>query len=126
MGGPDPVGIGGLLPEVARVWGLEHAVEAARLAASWEGIVGPEVAGRCQPISLKGGVLRLRASSPAWAAELRYLGPEIARRINDALGKGLVKTVEASVGDPVHSGGKSAPSRARNAEGAERPGARPK
>ncbi|HLF70303.1 MAG TPA: DUF721 domain-containing protein [Actinomycetota bacterium] len=89
-----------LLNRVASKMGIERPAETARLFATWEAIVGPQIALRCQPTSLKEGVLRVRAQSPAWAAELRYLGPEVASRINAALGQKVVDQVKAWVPNP--------------------------
>lgn len=89
-----------LLNRVALKMGIERPAETARLFATWEAIVGPQIALRCQPTSLKEGVLRVKAQSPAWAAELRYLGPEVASRINTALGQTVVQQVKAWVPNP--------------------------
>lgn len=90
----EPVRIAGTLNAVARGWGIESPAETARIFASWEQIVGPEIAARCRPTSLKGGVLRVRTESAVWAAEFRYLSADVVRRINAELGKQIVKEVK--------------------------------
>lgn len=47
----------------------------------WEELVGPEIARHAQPRSLRGGVLVLTADQPAWATQLRYMGPELLARV---------------------------------------------
>lgn len=93
----DPVGIRSLLVELAAKFGIGDAAETVRLFAAWERIVGPQVASRCRPEVLKDGVLKVRTSSPAWAAEVKYLSAQIARRVNDEVGKELVREVKVSV-----------------------------
>lgn len=97
----EPAPLGGLLHTLARSWGISDPEETARLFAWWERIVGPEVAARCQPSSLKDGVLKVRTESSAWAWEMKYLSPEIVKRINDSLGKEIVKQVKPWVKPPV-------------------------
>jgi len=99
----DPARLKGTLSALARSWGLESPVETARIFSSWEQIVGPEVAARCRPTSLKGGVLKVRTESAVWASEFRYLSADVIRRINAELGKQLVTEikpwVKAGVGE---------------------------
>lgn len=90
----DPVRISGTLGALARSWGMDSPAETARLFASWERIVGPEVAARCTPTSLKGGVLKVRTDSSIWASEFRYLSADVVRRINSVLGQEIVRQVK--------------------------------
>lgn len=106
----EPAGIRRLLVELAGKWGIDHPAETVRLFVAWERIVGPEVAWRCEPVVLKSGVLKVRAESAAWAAELRYLGPEIARRVNQELGGELVKEVRITIGPRENPRGRPAAS----------------
>ncbi len=56
--------------------------------------MGPEVAARCRPTSLKGGLLKVRTESAVWASEFRYLSADVIRRINTTLGKQVVGEVK--------------------------------
>lgn len=77
--------------------------ETAQLFVAWAEIVGPEVAAKCKPTSLKDGVLKVKTESSAWAWELKYLSAEVVGRINKSLGKQVVTEikpwVKASVGE---------------------------
>lgn len=99
----DPTRIGGTLGALARSWGFESPIETARIFSAWAQIVGPEVAARCRPTSLKGGVLKVRTESAVWASEFRYLSADVIRRINAELGKEIVSEikpwVKAGVGE---------------------------
>lgn len=92
--GNEPTRIGGTLSSLAHGWGMENPAETARLFASWEQIVGPEVAARCRPTSLKGGVLKVRTESAVWASEFRYLSADVIARINSELGKPVIREVK--------------------------------
>lgn len=97
----EPTGIGGALSALATAWGMESPLESATIVATWGEIVGPEVAAKCRPTSLKAGVLRVRTDSPAWASEFRYLTAEVIRRINGQFGREVVKEVKPWVGPTV-------------------------
>lgn len=96
--------------------------------SAWPEIVGPAVAAHAEPTSLRDGVLRVRADSPAWATEIGYLVDEIRSRANAVTGRALVTEVRvwtgpgstlatAPPGDP--SGPSPAPARDRPDDPAE-------
>jgi hypothetical protein len=93
----DPEGMRDLVAKAVSSLGLGELATAGRLFRSWEEIVGPEVAARSQPLSLRDGVLRIQTDSPAWAAEVRYLAPELLRRTNAALGRELARELKVSL-----------------------------
>jgi predicted nucleic acid-binding Zn ribbon protein len=107
----DPAGLSELLIELAERLGIEHPAETSRLFSAWEAIVGDRVARRCDPVSLKDGVLKVRASTAAWAAELKYLAPEMVGRVNRELGRLVASEVQVFVGRP--GGSKKYPQRDR-------------
>lgn len=90
----DPAPIRAVLVELASGWGVERPLETAQIFARWEQVVGTELARRCRPTSLKGGVLRIRMESAVWASEIRYLGEEIIERINRAVGSNVVSELK--------------------------------
>jgi hypothetical protein len=94
---PDPEGMRDLVARAVSSLGLGDLAAAGRLFRSWEEIVGSEVAARSQPLSLRDGVLRIQTDSPAWAAEVRYLAPEVLRRANAALGRELARELKVSL-----------------------------
>ena len=87
-----------LLGSTAARAGLDDPVSTGAVWARWEEIVGSEVARHAEPTSLKRGVLRIRTESPVWATEIGYLGPEIKRQVNTALGRDLVTEVTVWTG----------------------------
>jgi hypothetical protein len=88
-----------LLPGAARRAGMgEEAIDAGRVFRRWRTVVGPQIADHAEPTSLRNGVLRVRADSPAWATEIGYLGGDIRVRVNDAAGRPLVAEVRVWTG----------------------------
>lgn len=101
----EPADIRSLLVELADRFGIPEALETVRVFSAWERIVGDQVASRCEPVMIKDGVLKVRASSAAWASELRYLSSDIARRVNQELGREMISEVVISLGDPAEQVG---------------------
>ncbi|MEA2485079.1 MAG: hypothetical protein QOD46_190 [Actinomycetota bacterium] len=87
-----------LLGDAGRQLGLPAAVETGMVWSRWTEIVGPAVAAHSEPSSLKTGVLRVRADSPAWATEIAYLGDQIKAAANRTVGIELVKEVRVWTG----------------------------
>jgi predicted nucleic acid-binding Zn ribbon protein len=78
--------------------GWETRVEAARVHTEWATIAGEQLARHTEPVRLHGGVLVVRASSSAWATQVRYLSRELVARANAVLGEGQVRQVTLIAG----------------------------
>ena len=63
----------------------------ARVFAQWGRLVGEDVAEHAQPVALKDGELTVRASSTAWATQLRLLQGKLLHKIAAGVGNGVVK-----------------------------------
>ena len=86
------------LGRLTRRSGWGERLGAARLAAAWPSIVGPDLVAHCEPVRLAGRVLVVRAATPAWATQLRYLTRQLIGRADDVLGPGSVTKVDVVVG----------------------------
>ena len=89
-----------LLPGATKALGIPSPEATGRVWARWKEIVGPGVAAHAEPTSLRAGVLRVRADSPAWATEIGYLAAEIRSRVNAVTGQPLVQEVRVWTGPP--------------------------
>lgn len=94
---PDPERLRRPLGALAFALGIDDPDAFVFIFNEWEQIVGPEVAGRCRPVSLKKGVLKLRTESPGWAGQLRYLQPQVLKAVNSRFKEPLVKKLEVSI-----------------------------
>jgi predicted nucleic acid-binding Zn ribbon protein len=86
---------------------LSHAVAAladrlapqttlAQIQRVWPDAVGEVVAAQAEPTRERDGVLTITCSSAVWAQELDLMGPELAQRINAALGADCVRGLRCS------------------------------
>lgn len=89
---PQPLSVSA--GRLARDLGWEPGLVVGDLVHRWAHIVGPQVAEHCTYESFEAGLLTVRASSTAWAANLRLLAPAMLARFDEALGPGVVVQVD--------------------------------
>ena len=94
----EPARLKDLLGRVGERIGLQDTRATGLIWTKWREIVGDAVAANAEPTSLRGGVLRVRATSPTWATELTYLGAEITARANELAGANVVREVRVWTG----------------------------
>lgn len=87
----DPQPLGRLVSRLMSDRGWNESVTSARVFAQWARLVGEDVAEHAQPIALKDGELTVRASSTAWATQLRLLQGKLLHKIAAGVGNGVVK-----------------------------------
>jgi predicted nucleic acid-binding Zn ribbon protein len=91
----DPIPISSVLDNLMRSRGWGRRLEASRIEARWELVVGAEVAKHCRPAQLRDdGLLEVTADTPAWATQLAFLRGTLLDRLAEACGPGLVKDVQ--------------------------------
>ncbi|MFN2586882.1 MAG: DciA family protein [Actinomycetota bacterium] len=94
----EPLRLKDVLADATKRLGIPSPEATGRVWARWNDVVGPDVAAHAEPTSLRAGVLRVRADSPAWATEIGYLAAEIRSRVNAVTGLPLVKEVRVWTG----------------------------
>lgn len=87
----DPQPLGRLVSRLVTDRGWNESVTSARVFAQWARLVGEDVAEHAQPVALKDGELTVRASSTAWATQLRLLQGKLLHKIAAGVGNGVVK-----------------------------------
>jgi predicted nucleic acid-binding Zn ribbon protein len=89
----EPRPVGESLAAVARQLGLSTPGQLAAVFGDWEGVVGPVLAAHSRPDRIYNGELIVVVEEPAWATELRFLGPDIVTKINAVTGAQVVTSV---------------------------------
>ena len=64
----------------------------------WERVVGAEIARNTRPAAVKGSILLVHVSSPAWIHHLRFLKPDLLARLNAEPGRPRVTEIKFKVG----------------------------
>ncbi len=93
-----PTSLGSEVERLLRRPGWGERLGAGRVAAHWPEIVGEELASRCEPVRLAGRVLVVRAESPAWATQLRYLSGQLLERLAVVVSDATVREISIIVG----------------------------
>jgi predicted nucleic acid-binding Zn ribbon protein len=96
--GQDPSPLAEVLDLLRARPGWAAQLEAARIHQYWAEIAGDQLVRHAEPVRLAGGVLVVRASSSAWAEQVRYLSSGLAQRANEVLGLGNVRQVTVITG----------------------------
>ncbi|RLV57292.1 DUF721 domain-containing protein [Aeromicrobium phragmitis] len=90
----DATPVSDFLGDLVRQQGWSDQLAATRVFTDWPAIVGPEVAQHCEVVDFTDGVVRIQATSTAWAKELTLLAPRLVAKLNDLLGDGAVIRLE--------------------------------
>lgn len=95
--GSEPTEVGEILRGLLTHGPLRRGLRLGRLGRAWSEVVGEQLAAQTSPISLDEGGLVVSASTPAWAAQVRFLAPEIGRAAAQALEEDDPPTVRVVV-----------------------------
>ncbi|WP_331731595.1 DUF721 domain-containing protein (plasmid) [Streptomyces sp. NBC_01005] len=90
----DPAGLGAVLVSMTGELGWQPGVEGGGILERWSELC-PQYVGRIEPVHYdpERRVLELRPCSPAYAAQLRLLGGQLAKQINDKVGSEVVRAI---------------------------------
>jgi predicted nucleic acid-binding Zn ribbon protein len=77
---------------------LAPATTLARVQQVWKQALGARIAEAGTPISEHDGVLTVVCADSVWAAELELMGPELAERLNAAVGADTVRKLRCRTG----------------------------
>jgi predicted nucleic acid-binding Zn ribbon protein len=91
--------IGSVLDSLSVGRSLASGLALGELGRRWDAVVGDRLAKECSPAALEGGFLLVRASSAAWAAQVKFLAVEVCERANQVLGVAAVREVRVAVQD---------------------------
>ena len=92
--GRDPVGLGGVLGKISTEQGWELSLEAGSILDQWATLC-PDLVGRAEPVAYDAerGRLDLRPASPAYATQLRLFGGQLCKRVNDKVGRDVLRSI---------------------------------
>ncbi len=89
----DPQGLDSVMGRLIAERGWTETVAVGGVLGRWDQIVGPDVAGHCQPLSFVDGVLTVGADSSAWATQVRLLSPNLLGLLAREVGEGTVTRI---------------------------------
>ena len=92
-----PHRVGDDLDRLLRRGGGPGAAAPTAVWAHWDEAVGPAVAAHARPAAVKGTTLVVAVDSPAYATQLRLLGPQLLKRVAEFAGRGAINAIEVTV-----------------------------
>lgn len=90
--------IGEVLLSVLKKRGMASKIEENALFKLWPKAVGPQIAAKTKPDSLRGGTLYVKTVSPVWVQQLHFVKEDIREKINHVSGKDTIKEIRFAVG----------------------------
>lgn len=100
-GGPRSIST--VLADVVARLGLERDLDDFRVWEAWDEVVGEAVSRNAWPIRLDGHRLVVAVKSNTWMQELSMLRDQITPRLNDWMGREVVREIFLVVGRPAPS-----------------------
>jgi hypothetical protein len=96
-GGAEPRPVADSLAAVTRNLGGAGGPALVDLLSRWPAVVGEQLAAHCWPVSLRAGTLTIAADESAWGAQLGWLEADLRRRLDDAVGAGVVTRIAVRI-----------------------------
>jgi predicted nucleic acid-binding Zn ribbon protein len=81
------------IDSMLKKFGIDNAVSQNKALNIWDEIVGKNVAKNTQPDRVEHGVIIVKVSSPTWRQELYFQKNEIIQKINNTIGKNVIKDI---------------------------------
>ena len=76
-----------------RKFGIDNAIAQNKALNLWNEIVGDTVAKNTEPDRVEHGVMIVKVSSPTWRQELYFQKKEIIQKINNKIGKNVIRDI---------------------------------
>jgi hypothetical protein len=90
---PQVEKLGQILDKSLKRLELSGRIEEHSIWPIWNDTVGPIVARNAQPEKIRNGTLFVSVTSPTWMNELQYVKETISERLNQQLGREVVKNI---------------------------------
>ena len=68
-------------------------VDEGRVLSLWSRAVGQDISRQTHPVSFRNGILFVETRHPVWTAELSSRRHSIRKKLNEALGKDLIREI---------------------------------
>jgi predicted nucleic acid-binding Zn ribbon protein len=95
-----PTPVAKLLAETFRGKPLEKRLGEAEIWRVWDGAVGGQIASKARPSKFNDGVLTVIVTSAPWMQQLNFMKRDIVQRLNEKIGKSLVREIYLKSGRP--------------------------
>jgi len=91
--------VGSVLPRVLKGLKLDKMLAAQPAVDLWPEIAGPKTAEHTRAVEVDGKTLVIVVDSPPWIVQLRFLKPQLLRKVAGRVGKGLIDDMRFVLGN---------------------------
>jgi len=88
-----PRNLNAVMADMCRSIGMTEAYEQYKTLQIWDSVVGETISRVTMVERLKDGDLYIRVRNPSWRMELNFRKKEITTRMNNAIGREMIKTI---------------------------------
>ncbi|RQW77230.1 MAG: DUF721 domain-containing protein, partial [Geobacter sp.] len=96
----SPAPVSDLMTTLFRGKPAEKRLEEGKIWLVWDAAVGSQVAAKARPVSFRDGTLTVAVVSAPWMQQLTFLKKAILEKLNERLGRELVRDVYLKAGMP--------------------------
>ena len=108
-----PAPLSDLMAAIFRGKPAEKRLEEGRIWLVWDAAVGAQIAAKARPVSFRDGTLTVAVASAPWMQQLTFLKKGILEKLNERLGRELVRDIYLKAGVAEASTSVPKPSRCR-------------
>lgn len=81
------------IDKMLRRYGIDNAIAQNNALNVWNQVVGSRVAENTEPDKVEHGVIIVKVSTPTWRQELYFQKNEIIDKINEKIGKKVIRDI---------------------------------
>ncbi|HEY6871423.1 MAG TPA: DUF721 domain-containing protein [Geobacteraceae bacterium] len=95
-----PLPVSELMAPLFRGKPAEKRLEEGRIWLVWDAAVGEQIAAKARPVSFRDGTLTVAVVSAPWMQQLTFLKRDMVEKLNQRLGRELVRDIYLKAGAP--------------------------
>lgn len=89
----EPKTIKDIVDELYRMYGMKRVHDEHRALDKWNTVVGETIAKMTEIERIVNGILYVKVQNPSWRNELQFRKAHISKRLNEAIGRDMVKDI---------------------------------
>ncbi len=87
------------LDGLLKSYGFGSKLNEYRVFGKWDKAVGAAIALHARPLAVRGTKLSLVVDSPAWMQQLSLMKPQLIEKVNQMLGRDVIKDITLKLGE---------------------------
>jgi predicted nucleic acid-binding Zn ribbon protein len=95
-----PLPVADLMAAMFRGKPAEKRLEEGKIWLAWDAAVGAQIAAKARPVSFRDGTLTVAVVSAPWMQQLTFLKKGMMEKLNERLGRDVVRDIYLKAGAP--------------------------